>query len=91
MDIFIKQSADTLDYDFDFSDFIPAGDVIASNIISADEGITLGAKQDFYSIGIVKQFIGGGVSGNKYRVNCLITTNAGRVKELSMIIKVKDI
>jgi exosome complex RNA-binding protein Csl4 len=90
MDTFTKRSTETLDYDFDFSDFVPSGDVIASNVITADDGLTLTTKQDFYSLGIVKQYIGGGVNGKKYRVTCRVTTNAGRVKELSLMIKIKD-
>lgn len=91
MNTFSKQPSENLDYDFDFADFMPAGDVIASSVVTADAGVTLGSKTDNPGASIVKQFISGGTDGTTYKVTCKITTTGGRVKEAEFKLKVKEL
>jgi len=96
---YIKQPAETLDYDIDFSDFLSDGDALAVtgnpsvpspiNVTVAPLGLTLGPT---FAIGttVIKQWISGGVNGVKYKVTITATTNGGRVKQVEFIVTVKD-
>lgn len=92
-DTFFKQPAEVLDYDFDFSQWVPAGDSLPESIstsVVVATGLTLGVKTHPGSA-VVKQFISGGTSGVNYKVTCTITTTQGRVKEVDIILKVRDL
>ena len=89
MDTFSKQPGETLDYDFDFTDWMPTGDAIASSVVTAESGVTLGTKISTDTV--IKQFISGGTDGQKYKVTCKITTNDGRIKELELMLKIKEL
>ena len=94
MDKFYKQSAETLDYDFVFTNFMPEGDTIVSSTITADAGVTLGPKLTASVANgdhIVKQYVSDGTNGSSYKITCLATTLAGRVKELELMLVIKDI
>jgi hypothetical protein len=85
-----KQPADNLDYDFDFTDWLAdRNDTIASQVITADPGITVGTVTHLN--GFVKVFLSGGTDGNSYKVTCTMTTTGGRVKQNEITIKVKEI
>lgn len=88
-----KGDGETLDYPFDFTDFL--GDV--SDTISSAPGsvtyaltggITLASQQN--TTLIASPFISGGVAGTKCKVTCTITTTAGRVVERSIVLNIKE-
>lgn len=85
---FLKQPNETLDYNFDFSLWMPTGDSIASSTVTADAGITLGTKTNTGNT--VQQFISGSTEGT-YKVTCRITTTQGRIKEAEILIQVMDL
>lgn len=96
---FIKQPAESLDYDIDFSQFFADGDVLVStgnppvpsplNVTVDPVGLTLGPT---FVLGDtkVKQWLSGGTNGVRYKVTLTVTSNAGRVKQVEFLIRVKD-
>lgn len=93
MDKFTKQSAETLDYDFDFADALAAdGDTVATAVCSVTTGtLVLGSIVINPTANVIKQWISGGTHGQTYKVTCLMTSTAGRTIEIDILIKVKDI
>ena len=96
---FIKQPAETLDYDIDFSEFLADGDTLLTagdppvpmplNVVVDPPGLVLGSTF-VLNTNTVKQWLSGGVNGIKYKVTMTVTSNAGRVKQVEFVIKVKD-
>lgn len=92
---FTKQPSENLDYDFDFTKWMPVGDNLPATLgnsvvtISPSSGIVLGTK--LHNGNIVKQFISGGTSGTDYLVTCVITTSDGRIKEAEFTLRVFNI
>jgi hypothetical protein len=96
---FTKQPAEVLDYDIDFSEFLADGDTLLStgdpavpsplDVAVTPIGLTLGPT--FVLGGVtLKQWLSGGTDGIKYKVTVTATSNAGRVKQVEFVIKVKD-
>lgn len=85
---FLKQPADNLDYDFDFSQWLAVGDTISSSVVVAEAGITLGTKIQTETN--VKQFVSGGVDGEDYKVSTTITTANGADKQVDIRIAVRE-
>ena len=86
-----------LDYPFDWraktnghgeSDWLDPDETIVSYEITVDVGITLVSSSE--SNGAVVAWISGGTVGTTYRVECLITTSAGRKDERSLWITVQE-
>ncbi len=85
---FVKQPNETLDYQFDYTQWIPAGDSISSATVTAT-GLMLGSKTIENGV-VVRQFISGGTDGTTYEVTCQITTAQGRVKDSNALIQVQS-
>lgn len=96
---YVKQPAETLDYDIDFSEFLSDGDAIVTtgtppvpsplSVSVTPSGLTIGSTF-VISDNVVKQWLSGGVDGVRYKVTLTVTTNAGRVKQVEFVVKVKD-
>lgn len=90
-----KQPAETLDYEIDFSTFLPAGDDIdAVN----DPPVILIEPAGLTQVGLalvtgqnVKLWFSGGTDGTTYKVTVTVTTEQGRVKQNEFKVKLKDI
>jgi len=83
-----QQPNDRMDYDIDFSEWMPAGDVVLEASVSVlPTGLTAA-----YAIQnpIVKVWLYGGTAGVTYKVTVLATTNDSRKKEVELKVKVKD-
>lgn len=97
---FFKDPDANKDYDFDWTDWMPTGDSISSSTVEAEDGITLGSKQQGNYIAgvwtpsasgsIIKQFISGGDALQDYRVTCRISTIQSRIDDRTMTIKVRE-
>ena len=88
-----KGDGETLDYPFDFTDFLTdIDDTIAVAPVSVTYtltgGITLVSQQN--NTLVASPLISGGVAGTKCRVTCTITTEAGRVVERSIVLNIKE-
>lgn len=88
LDSFKQQPADVLDYDIDFSDFLPTTDSISSATVTATGG-ALGLS---YAITPkrIKVWCYGGVDGGKYKVTVTANTTEYRTKQVEFRLMVKD-
>lgn len=87
---YLKQPADTLDYDLDYAEWLTSGDTVASADVVAEPASDLVVEAVFLSTPIVKLWLSGGVSGTSYKLTITITTNDGRIKQDEFKLKVKD-
>lgn len=86
--VFIKDPHATLDYGFDWSQWLEEGDIISSYTITPGSGITL--VSDSKTSGSVIVWLSGGTVGRRYDVACKITTSNNRIDERTIKIDVKD-
>lgn len=85
-----KQPGETLDYDVDFGDWLDGRtDVIESFNINVPSDLTLFASRR--TDNVIKVVIGGGISGQKYKVTVSVTTDTSLVKEVEFLITVKEV
>lgn len=89
LNTFIKQPAEVLDYDIDYSGSLDAGDSIVAKTVIADTGISVDTSL-IVGGNTVKIWISGGTNGATYKVTSRVTTAAGRVREDEIKIKVKE-
>jgi hypothetical protein len=104
MATFTKQPGDVYDYDIDMSKWfaeVPGDDIqsVAVTVTSDTEATpTLVAGPSPHPAVVLigaepvrfKVWVGGGTNFNDYKVNCLVTTEQDRVKEVEFSIKVRD-
>lgn len=88
--IFQKDPDATLDYTFDWSNWLEDGEAIASRNVTVENGITLDSS-DFASPHITV-WLSGGTAGETYDVTCEITTDnlKPRTDQRTMKIEVKE-
>ena len=87
---YTKQPGDTLDYDIDYTQWLPAGDeVIAASAASSPSGLTLVSVSEGVP-DIVKVWVSGGTSGVRYKITITTTTKGSRVKEDEFLLTVKE-
>lgn len=83
-----QQPKDIRDYDIDFSEWFPVGDIVTTAQVSVlPIGLTVS-----YALQAprVKVWLSGGASGVAYKVTVLAKTNDGRAKEVELKVKIKD-
>ena len=76
MTTFNKDPDAVLDYTWDWSDWLPSGDTIASYTFTVPAGIT--KDSDSNTTTAVTAWMSGGTAGLSYDVVCHIVTTAGR-------------
>ena len=84
-----QQPKDIRDYDIDFSEWFPVGDVVTEAEISVlPAGLTVS-----YALQAprVKVWLSDGLTGTAYKVTVLARTGDGRAKEVELKVKIKDI
>lgn len=84
----LKDPSAVLDYVFDWTDWLAAGETITDHTITADTGITVDSSAE--SDGKVTVWLSGGTAGINYKVACLVETSAGRTDERTLWIRVVD-
>lgn len=84
----LKDPSAVLDYVFDWTEWLAAAETITSHTVTVPTGLTL--ESSTAASGIVTAWISGGTVGTTYRVECLITTSAGRKDERSLWITVQE-
>lgn len=88
---FNKQSAEVLDYDIDYSDWIDTtGDHVQSAAVTATPS-DLVIDSVFVNDPRLKIWLAGGTSGTQYLIEVLMTSADGRIKRDEFKLKVKDI
>jgi len=74
-----KAPGATLDYTWDWTNWLATGETITAHTLTLDPAITKTAETA--STTSVTAWVSGGVAGNGYLVKCSITTSAGRIDE----------
>lgn len=90
MQRFIKDPDATLDYTFDWSEWLGDNETIQSHDIDVDQGITVDSETS-NNTGVTVWLSGGDV-GETYSVSCEITTDndTPRIDERTLYITVKE-
>lgn len=88
MTTFQKDPEAVLDYSFDWTPWLAAGETITSKTVTVPTGLTLDASNE--AAGVVTAWISGGTAGTAYRVECLIVTSEGRTDERSITIRAQE-
>lgn len=84
---FSQDPADVLDYTWNWATWL-GDDTIASFLISASSGITVG--QTAASDTAVTAWLSGGTAETSYTITCRITTALGRTKDVTITIFVRN-
>ena len=82
--VFEKDPEAVLDYEFDWSDWLPSGDTIAGALVTADTGITIDSQAETTTA--VTVWLSGGVANTSYGVTCHITTTESRQDDRTITI-----
>lgn len=88
---YLKQPADVMDYDLDYSEWLTPGDNVDSTVIDIAPSGALEAVSVFVQDPRIKLWLSGGTTGTTYKVTATTTTADGRIKQDEFRIKVKDI
>ena len=85
---FLKDPDATLDYTFDWSDWLTSPETINSIVTDVPTGMTEESSSNTTTTATI--WLSGGIAGTEYTVGCEITTNSSpaRVDERSITIKV---
>jgi len=84
----VKSDDDVLDYDTDFSDWLPSGDDIATAVATIT-GTTIVVDSVANTTDTVKVWLSGGVDGDSETLTVTATTTGGRTKEVCYSVRVK--
>lgn len=86
--VFIKDPNATLDFGFNWSEWLEGNESIYSYVITAASGIT--KVSDTNTTGSVIVWLSSGSPGVRYSIACRITTTGSRVDERTIKIDVRD-
>jgi len=90
--LFIKAPNDILDFEWDWSIWLPTGDTISSVTWTVMSGLTLeSSPAASHTTNTATVWLGGGTAGNTYTVTCQITTAAGRVGQNTQNVNVVNL
>lgn len=85
-----KRPGEVVDYDFDFTDQLAAGDTVSTATVTVTpSGPTL-SPLAIVATPIVKQWVSGGTAGVRYLLKCVAVTTGGRTHIEYMVIPVAD-
>lgn len=87
---FIKDPNAVLDYKFDWSDWLAAGETISTRTITAGSGITVDSSSITDTNTSVTVWLSGGTAGDSYDVTCQIVTSDSRTDERTIVIVCRD-
>lgn len=83
-----KDPDETLDYSINWTPRLSAGDPIASVVWVLPDALN---QEDAGFLGaITTLWISGGVAGAQYKITCRVTTDAGRIMDQGVLIKIME-
>lgn len=85
------QPADTQDFDIEFSEWFPPGDEIASVALKTQPAMPMPPSYAIEGQRVKVWIYAGGTSGQKYQISVTATTNDGRIKEVELIVPIKEV
>ena len=83
-----KDPAAILDYLFDWSDWLSAGDQIDTVVFTVSDGVTKQSQNQTATQAVV--WVNGGVDDETYEIECKITTTGGRTEVRTRRLPVKE-
>lgn len=86
--VFTKDPHATLDFGFDWSEWLDTGESIVSYVLTAGSGLSV-VSSGSTSASVIA-WLSSGSAGSRYPVACQITTSASRIDERTIKIDVKD-
>lgn len=88
---FIKQPADTMDYDINYSEWLTFNDnVQEAAILIEGSDSTLIKVSHFINDPVIKIWLSGGTAGITYKVTCTMTSADGRIRQDEFKMKIKE-
>lgn len=85
------QPADTQDFDIEFAEWFPPGDEIVSVALKAQPAMPMPPSYAIEGQRVKVWIYAGGASGQKYQISVTATTNDGRIKEVELIVPIKEV
>jgi hypothetical protein len=90
---FIQQPAERLDYDIDFSRWMPSADRLESALVEVAPnpetgGLTI--EDPLVDEQRIKLWVSDGTDGVKYKLTVTATTHDGRTVQVELSLKIKD-
>jgi len=86
---FLHDPSAVLDYAWDWSDWLEAGETITARTVTPAAGIVVVGATTAAS-GVVTAWLSGGVASNDYDVVCRITTSMARTDERTITLRVVE-
>jgi hypothetical protein len=87
---FVKQPAEVLDYDVDYTDwFANRTDTASSFTAVAEPGITIDSSARTGNV--VKVVLSGGTANTTYKITVRLTTSTGIIKEADFTVRIKAV
>jgi hypothetical protein len=84
----LKDPDATLDWRFDWTDWLDDGETITASVMTVSAGLVLVSQSNSVSAATV--WVSGGTTGSVYSVANRITTSAGRIDERTITIRVTN-
>lgn len=84
----VKDPLSTLDWTWDWSQWLLSGESLLTSTFTATPGITV--QSSSFTITSATVWLAGGTSGTPYQVSNLVTTTMGRTDERSITIRVQQ-
>lgn len=86
--VYIKDPGATLDYSFDWTDWLGSNETITATSWTVPAGLT--KVSETFSAYVSTCRISGGTVGNTYTVTCQISTNTGEVDQRSLNLVIQE-
>lgn len=90
MSSYIKAPLAVLDYAFDWTAWLEAGETITAHAITISPAGTLAADSDGEAAGVITAWLSAGTLDTRYTVTCHVTTSAAREDERSITVAVHN-
>jgi len=90
LEIITKAPVDVLDYDFDFSRWLPADDRITNATAALSTGTTATVDHIDVADTGARVWLAGGAEGDSATLTVTITTFGGRTKEVSASLRIRE-
>ncbi len=86
-----QQPADVQDYDIEFAEWFPPGDEIVDCYIASAPPMPMPPSYAIQGQRVKVWIYAGGTTGQTYQISVRPTTNDGRVKEVELKVRIKEL
>ena len=87
---YTKDPDAVLDWKFDWSRWLAAGETITSHTVTPTAGLTVDSSLVTDDDTSVTAWLSGGTAGTRYTVTCHIVTSAGRADDRTIYVYVRE-